>query len=277
LQEASISLHRNIQFLKAEKRARTILKRPNLFASADRRKKSLKERERGTWLLTSRSGNLCIMEHHQPENVSMDLDPVDEAIMTNDNEDSSNDFREMFDSVDTYFEKRRAQAAEMLTGRLASPLYLSCDYLSLSEYQMLVRKQIELFEANCDDVDTNAQGRNKEITLGQVGLRCRHCSMLPQSERKRGSVYYPAKLDGIYQAAQNMASIHLCEHCQSIPSDLREQLIQFRNDNGGKKASGGGKQHWAEKAKALGVFEDETGLRFEKLNHGNPVSLQQNK
>lgn len=39
------------------------------------------------------------------------------------------------------------------------------------------RKQIELFEAKQEDVDAGAQGRNKPIILGQVGIRCIHVSL----------------------------------------------------------------------------------------------------
>lgn len=48
-----------------------------------------------------------------------------------------------------------------VSGRSPAILYLSCDDDSLSDYQCLVRKQIELFEAKEDDVESNAQGRNK--------------------------------------------------------------------------------------------------------------------
>lgn len=88
---------------------------------------------------------------------------------------------------------------EKLSGRAPISLYMSCDDESLSEYQCLVRKQIEIFEAMKDDVDSNAQGRNRPIVLGQVGIRCRHCTMLPPKHRARGAVYYPAKLQGLYQ------------------------------------------------------------------------------
>jgi hypothetical protein len=59
-----------------------------------------------------------------------------------------------------------------LTGRCPTILYLSCDPETLSDYQCLVRKQIELFEANENDVMAGAQGRNKPIVLGQVRM-CR--------------------------------------------------------------------------------------------------------
>jgi hypothetical protein len=148
-----------------------------------------------------------------------------------------------------------------LTGRKPVILYMECDGESLSPYQCLVRKQIEVFEALPEDVDTNAQGRNRPIILGQVGIRCRHCTVLPPKNRARGAVYYPARLAGLYQAAQNMAVGHLCEHCQHVPDDVRDQLQKLRER---KSSAGGGKKYWAEGVRVLGVYEDKDVLRFQK-------------
>lgn len=147
-----------------------------------------------------------------------------------------------------------------VTGRPPIPLYLTCDDDSLSEYQCLVRKNIELFEAGVEDVESNAQGRNRPIVLGQVGIRCRHCIMLPPRHRSRGAIYYPAKLQGIYQAAQNLAVAHLGEHCQNVPDDVRSNLATLRER---KSSAGGGKRYWADGVRVLGVYEDRDGLRFE--------------
>ena len=148
-----------------------------------------------------------------------------------------------------------------LTGRSPIQLYITCDDDSLSEYQCVVRKNIELFEARREDVDSNAQGRNRPIVMGQVGIRCRHCTMLPPKHRARGAIYYPAKLYGLYQAAQNMASGHLCDHCQHVPATTRAELLKLKDR---KSSAGGGKKYWADGVRVLGVFEDEDGLRFEK-------------
>ena len=75
-------------------------------------------------------------------------------------------------------------------------LSLSVDSEMLSEYQLLVRQQLELFEAGPEDVESNTQGRKKQVAVGQVGLRCKHCSAYPLRARGRGAVYYPAKLNG---------------------------------------------------------------------------------
>jgi hypothetical protein len=146
-----------------------------------------------------------------------------------------------------------------LTGRPSTQLYLSCDPDTFSEYQVLVRKSIEVFEATADDVTTNAQGRNKPIVLGQVGIRCIYCARVPPSQRCRGAMYYPSKLEGVYQAAQNLANAHLLQLCPLVPQPVRDALLQFKDK---KSSAGGGKTSWSERLTALGVYEDECGLRF---------------
>ena len=42
-------------------------------------------------------------------------------------------------------------------------LALSIDSEMLSEYQLLVRRQLELFEAGPEDVESNTQGRKKQV------------------------------------------------------------------------------------------------------------------
>jgi hypothetical protein len=143
----------------------------------------------------------------------------------------------------------------------AIPLSLPCDDEHLSEYQILVRQQLELFEAEQEDVDSNTQGRKKQVTLGQVGLRCKHCAGLTLRQRGKGSVYYPTKLQGIYQAAQNMAGSHLADACQCIDDRLKVTLMTLRQR---RDTASGGKQYWADGAKALGLYETEEGLRLSR-------------
>ena len=138
---------------------------------------------------------------------------------------------------------------------------MSCDDDSLSAYQCLVRRQIEMFEARSEDVESNAQGRNKPIVMGQVGIRCRHCVTTTPRHRARASVYFPAKLMGLYQAAQNMATIHLCKYCQRIPPAVKSELLTLRER---KSSAGGGKKYWGDGARVLGVFEAADGLRFDR-------------
>jgi len=138
-------------------------------------------------------------------------------------------------------------------------LAMACDVEQLSEYQILVRQQLELFQAGPEDVECNTQGRKKRVVAGQVGIRCRHCAGFPIRARGRGAVYYPAKLAGIYQAAQNMAASHLCEACQNIPDALKIDIRVLRQQ---RDNASGGKQYWADGCRALGLYEMEEGLRI---------------
>jgi hypothetical protein len=139
------------------------------------------------------------------------------------------------------------------------PLFMSCDHESLSEYQCLIRKQIELFCATNSDIELTVQGRNRHIEAGQVGVRCRHCAHLPVKKRARGAVYYPSKLSCIYQAAQNMATVHLSKHCTLVPSYIRAELL--KKDR--KSSAGSGKEYWAVGARTQGVVEFDGRLWFE--------------
>jgi hypothetical protein len=146
-----------------------------------------------------------------------------------------------------------------LTGRPALSLYLTCDDDTFSQYQVVIRKCIELFEAHEADVHSNAQGRNRPVVLGQVGIRCRFCAAVPPKERCKGAMYYPSRLVGLYQAAQNLANSHLVGMCPFVPADIRDQLVSLKDK---KSAAGGGKTEWADRAHNVGVFEDDHGLRF---------------
>jgi hypothetical protein len=158
-------------------------------------------------------------------------------------------------------------AAATSTSRSTSPLHrclvpisISSDRLTLSECQSLIREQILLFEVKQNDIDANAQGRNKPLHLGQVGIICRHCAHLPAALRSRGSVYYPAKLRGLYQAAQNMTTNHFYESCPLIPQDTRTRILALKEIN--LIVRGGGKQYWSNAAQVAGVKEGEDGLAF---------------
>jgi hypothetical protein len=145
----------------------------------------------------------------------------------------------------------------MTIGRQPILLHSTKDDATVSDYQCLVRKQIEVFEATAEDVKAGTQGRNRPIVVGQVGVRCRHCVSLPR--RRRGAVYYPARLDRVYQAGQNMAKSHFTDQCQHLGDDTRKELLELCE---GRSSVGCGKQYWAETMSSLGVYEDENGLRF---------------
>jgi hypothetical protein len=149
-----------------------------------------------------------------------------------------------------------AKAANFEGGKT---LYRDIDDFYLTEYQCLLRQQIELFEATISDVQASAQGRNSPIKVGQVGIRCVHCKMLHVKCRARGAVYFPRSIDGIYQVAQNLTKIHLCSGCSRVPESLKKKLLDLSKVN--KRASGG-KRYWNERVRELGIYEDGKELRF---------------
>ena len=84
-----------------------------------------------------------------------------------------------------------ANTTPTVNPRFPRLLYCKSDDAILGEYQTLLRQQLELFEADSHDVinGTFRQGRTTPIRLGQIGLRCKHCSKSPMSTRTKGSVY----------------------------------------------------------------------------------------
>jgi len=156
-------------------------------------------------------------------------------------------------------------------------LHVPSDDDVLSPYQCFVRKQIELFQATQADTRSSAQGRNRPIVVGQVGIRCIHCGALPMQRRARGAVYFPSTLMSTYQTAQNMANSHLIKDCRHIPKAVREELIRVRlrenreSKNTRKSAFGGGSSFWACGLRTYhGVVEtSDKRLRFEDHTSGH--------
>ena len=149
---------------------------------------------------------------------------------------------------------------------LSLPISLarSIDVVKMSEHQYFLRQQIEVFQANEEDVSTHIRGRNKPVSLGQVGIRCRHCAHLPVMRRQKGSTYYPANILGIYQAAQNMSTTHIqCGLCSEIPASVKMQFARILMEKTQSSHSGAGRPYWASSATQLGLVDTEdAGIRF---------------
>ena len=145
------------------------------------------------------------------------------------------------------------------------------DFYKLSAHQCLLREQIEYFEATDKDVIVHIRGRNKAITVGQVGIRCKHCAHLPISKRQKGSTYYPSCKMGIYQAAQNMSSTHLqCGLCSFTPDRIKDEFATIMADRQ-RNENGAGRPYWAESATQSGLIDtEEHGIRFV---HGTSLPL----
>lgn len=145
---------------------------------------------------------------------------------------------------------------------LPTLLVMPSDLVELSLHQTLLRYQIEVFRAGKEDSATHTRGRNKKVELGQIGIRCRHCKVLPVSDRLRGSVYFPRSIEGFYQAAQNMNSTHLqTGECQMMGDELRQEFADLVSSRGANN-TGAGRAYWVQQARILGLQNDEQGIRF---------------
>mmetsp|Transcript_6250 Transcript_6250/g.15751 ORF Transcript_6250/g.15751 Transcript_6250/m.15751 type:complete len:1302 (+) Transcript_6250:226-4131(+) len=169
---------------------------------------------------------------------------------------------------------------------LPSPLYQQRDEVELTEYQCLLRKQLVLFEATSEDVvASKSPGRNGMIEEGRVGLRCRHCMGKGDEKKTKGSVYYTASIQGIYQVAQNMGRIHLLDRCPYVPQGIKNALDAARCGVGKKAArakTNGGKKYWSDSIRAMGCYDEDDGVRCGRqaampLLHSDPPRTSSSK
>lgn len=140
------------------------------------------------------------------------------------------------------------------------PMHRKCDEHYLSEYQCLLRKQIEIFEASEEDIRCKRKGRNL-VTVGQIGIRCKHCAGIPLSRRPRGSIYYVSTLENMYQAGQKMTKVHFLKGCRGLPHNVQQSLSALKLK---RTRASDGKRYWSDAARSLGICETNNGLRFAK-------------
>lgn len=120
-------------------------------------------------------------------------------------------------------------------GGPSNTILLSCpmlDHLTLPPIHCFVRKHIEIFVANKEDVNAPATGRKHRVYLGQVGIRCIHCAneltgWEVARPRVKRSVCYPPSVSGIYRAVSNMKLDHF-GICHSLPRADREEFNKLK-------------------------------------------------
>jgi hypothetical protein len=144
-----------------------------------------------------------------------------------------------------------------------SPVVLSCsaDEVILSKFQVFLRQHVEAFAATNEDKYSPIRGRNKPVLLHQVGIRCRHCAHISANRRTKGSVYFPSTTMGIYQAAQNMSTMHLqCGLCPEMPESTKTMFAQLIGTKTTGTSSAGGRTYWGRCAQQMGLVDTEKGV-----------------
>jgi hypothetical protein len=168
--------------------------------------------------------------------------------------------------LDQQHHQGRGQSSPAARSRIVTDhppicLHIESDSLVMSEYQCLIRQQLEAFAATADDVQFHiSRSMGKSIRVGRVGIRCRHCADLPQYARVKGAVFYPKDLNSLYQVGQNMVQNHLLAFCKRLPDQTKAKMEKLRHE---RRRGRGGREHWASSAKLFEIDEDgDHGLYF---------------
>jgi hypothetical protein len=143
------------------------------------------------------------------------------------------------------------------------PLAMPSDKDWLTPLHCFVRLHcVEVFTATKNDVATPSKGKRKAIQVGQVGIRCPHCSgTTSHKARERGSVYYPTSISSIYNATMNLLQRHL-HSCPSVPDEIMRRYETLKADDA---RSGTSKRYWIESALSLGLVDTAQGIRHSAL------------
>jgi hypothetical protein len=125
----------------------------------------------------------------------------------------------------------------------------------LSDTDCFVRRQLELFCATKDDVETARSDRKYPVFEGQVGIRCVHCSL---SRGANGAaVAYPFSISGIYESVREFQRLHL-DGCGNLPTSVKSKLSGLK---GASSLSSVLRKYYVLAARALGLKDTRDGIR----------------
>lgn len=126
----------------------------------------------------------------------------------------------------------------------------------LSDMDCYIRKQLEVFCASENDVETARSDRKYPVQVGQVGIRCIHCSM-SSTELSGTAVAFPFAINGIYEAVREFQRLHL-DSCDNVPDETKEKVAAFK---GASSLSSVLRKYYILAAKALGLQDTRDGIR----------------
>ena len=147
-------------------------------------------------------------------------------------------------------------------------LALPSDRDSLSDRQCYVRSEmVEIFAATQKDVSARHSKGAQKLVLGQVGIRCVHCSHLRPRDRAERSVCYPKSICRIYQTVADMQRFHF-ENCREIPDHVRQLYKKLKTTR--PRGVGSPQSYWVSSAKTLGLLDTGDGICFEGDANNQP-------
>jgi len=127
----------------------------------------------------------------------------------------------------------------------------------LSDIDSYVRKQLEVFCATEADVAAAQEDRKYPITVGQVGIRCIHCSIAQGNDAIGHAIAYPFSISGIYESVKEFHRLHL-DSCPNLPSTSKAKLESMK---GASSLSSVLRKYYTLAAKALGLVDTKDGIR----------------
>ena len=125
----------------------------------------------------------------------------------------------------------------------------------LSDMDCFIRKQLEVFCANQDDVETAQNDRKYPVFVGQVGIRCMHCSLTHGATGT--AVAFPYAISQIYESVREFQRLHL-DSCENLPAATKSKLATFK---GSSSLSSVLRKYYQLAAKALGLQDTREGIR----------------
>lgn len=148
-------------------------------------------------------------------------------------------------------------------------LALPDDRVSLSETLCVVRENIEVFTATQSDVDAPAPGRKHAVAVGQVGLRCIHCSHTTRcSDRVKRAVCYPSSIKRIYRTVIDMKLDHFSQ-CKFVPVTLKNHLDELKAIH--TRSTGTTMQYFIQAAHSLGMADGPAGVVLSESKGAKPT------
>lgn len=162
-------------------------------------------------------------------------------------------------------------------------LALPEDALHLSPLHCFVRKNIEVFTATAVELSAPSPGRRAPIRLGQVGLRCIHCTRNSHHIKARGkkksdvtlvkrtkrTVCYPSSTLRIYHTVSDMKFDHFTA-CQFLPEKERQEFNQLREQYDSHRNSKG--NHYRKNnSKTANYYQDAARQTFGMIDTPNGI------
>jgi len=153
-------------------------------------------------------------------------------------------------------------------------LAMPTDVESLSDRQCYVRSEmVEIFAATEKDVSARHSKGAQRLVVGQVGIRCVHCSHLRPRDRAERAVCYPSSISRVYQTVADMQRFHF-EQCREIPPETRKIYKSLKTTR--PRGVGSPQTYWVQSARLLNLVDTENGIRFSTdLNSPPSLDIQQ--